>query len=332
MPRLTPRLGMAVGACAGLLCLATTGCSVQVDQPQPPPPPAEVTIEEFEAWRTATPWRSHEELLQFFVDHDAAYRSRGAIVRLPVLQRMAAEMQSMFPIGSCTELLYADGLLHISLTEDLKVHVPGAYHQAFLVLPKELLFKVVPPAAEGKPWIFHVEVAKVRLEFSWLAKTFGPSFLHDIDVEQLEYSIDRQGHHALMAVDERITRGADGTLAVNGHAPADPPGLQRYLAEALTHARTYLDPGVVAYLDQHQQPPPALLLNGHYAFDLELRHLHRIDVRLQFPDYRPAPTPTPTPTAPATATPAPAATSGAGSPAAPTRGPGLVPGPPAPTP
>ncbi len=289
------RAGLVIAA---LLTLAVGGCG-QLPSPAPdPPPPAVVSVEEFESWRSTTAWRSQEELLQFFVEHNAAYRARGAIVPASVLQHMAAELHSMFPLASCTRLLYADGLLHISLTSNLRVHVPGAYHQAFLSLPQELVFRVTPSPDERHPWVFHVEASAVRLEFSWLAKLLGPSFLHDLDIEQLDYTLDRSGHHSYLAVREGISRSGDGTILVNGRPPSDPASTQRYLQDSLRAGHAGMVP-----------PHAAVTVTGNYVFDLEARHLRQIDIQVVTPgpDHACMPASAPPPSrAAATATPRPA--------------------------
>ncbi len=258
---------MLAAAAAALAALA--GCSGEGEAARADPEPREVDAAEFEAWRAARPWSSREELLQFFAERDAAYRARGAVIERPLLQVMSKELSSMFPIGACTRVVYAQGALRITLDAPQTVPIPGVYHQAFLRLPQQLDFRVLAPPAPGQPWRFQVAGSQVRLGFSWLAK-FLASFLHDFDVDELIYLLDDEHHHSTLSLKNRIVRNADLTLVVNGHVPADAAGTLAFLA------RYNHEPD-----DAIAQHHPPGTYDEAYAFDLEKRHLQSARVLWQ---------------------------------------------------
>ncbi len=267
-PTAAARASLTAVAIAAIAAIA--GCSGVGEASRAEPEPREVDAAEFESWRSSRPWSSREELLQFFAERDGAYRARGAVIERPVLQRMAKALSSMFPIGECTRVVYAQGHLRITLDAPQTVPVPGVYHQAFLRLPQELDFRVLAPPEVDLPWRFQVAGAPIRLGVSGLAKFLGPAFLHDFDVDELIYALDDAHHGSTLSLRNSIARHADLTLTVNGHAPADATGTAAFLVR-YNHEP---DDAIAAH-----HPPGTY--DEDYTFDLEKRRLQSAHVHWQ---------------------------------------------------
>lgn len=264
-------LALGLGACQGQRPAVVAPAPVAA-----PAAPAVLTMAELEAWRASRAWTSQEELLQFFADNDAAFRTRGVVVEASVLARMSTEMHSMFPLAACTRISYQHGGLRIALAGPQHVKVPGGYHQAFLALPARLDFQVAPPTANEPVWHFHVVDSRVRLEFSWLAKLFGPIYLRDFDVDDLEYRLDRVRHSSTLGVHNTIHRLANGTMVINGHPPVDAKEIADYLVHFITDQMHETDP-------VRQQHAP-MSYREDYAFNLETRHLSNASLHYRFDD------------------------------------------------
>jgi hypothetical protein len=115
------------------------------------------------------------------------------------LERIAPEMTSLFPLAACTGIEYRDRLLRVRFDDDQTISVPKAYGQADLALSREIAFAVekladAPPGSLS----FALREGSLRVEFSFLAKLFGPPYVRDFPIGRLDYRLDEEKRSACM--------------------------------------------------------------------------------------------------------------------------------------
>ena len=162
-----------------------------------------MTAAELLAVRDAQPFRSREQLLQIFHVLLGRPGDLRFVMPEPEIQKLAASLETLFPLRDCRRIEYDAGMLWLVFDEDQLVSVPDASAQIGLSLSREIGLKLT---RDGDTTTCAVTWGGLRMNGSLLLHWLYP-MAHDIQADRLEYAVAENNSTVIARQTVRVPAG-----------------------------------------------------------------------------------------------------------------------------